>query len=150
MIHFTTKLKNIFLLTTCILATWLAAPQTRAQGTTAFTHQGQFHDNGTTATTLGNGLVSVNLDFGAVAFNGGARRLGITVSNGVAQTLAPRVQALPAPYAQFAVVTATVTNSAIMNAHVGQRECARVVEDDDLFILHFSGKRVSPRMNLVP
>ncbi len=34
------------------------------------------------------------------------------------QTLSPRVQVLPAPYAQFAAVAATVTNGAIMNAQL--------------------------------
>jgi len=34
------------------------------------------------------------------------------------QTLSPRVQILPAPYAQFAAVAATVTNGAIMNAEL--------------------------------
>jgi hypothetical protein len=72
----------------------------------------------TTSPTLANGLFSVNLDFGAGAFNGSARWLDITVSNGVAQTLSPRVQVLPAPYAQFAAVAATVTNGAIMNAQL--------------------------------
>jgi hypothetical protein len=139
------KLKNIFLLTMCVLTAWLSATQTRAQGTTAFTYQGQLHDNGTNAngaytmifklydaltggnqigsgitnaTILGNGLFSVNLDFGASAFNGRARWLDITVSNGVAQTLSPRVQVLPTPYAQFAAMAATVTNNAIMNAQL--------------------------------
>jgi hypothetical protein len=116
-----------------------------AQGTTAFTYQGQLRDGGTnangaytmifklydavtsgnqigstitTSATLANGLFSVNLDFGAVPFNGSARWLDITVSNGVAQTLSPRVQVLTAPYAQFAAVAATVTNGAIMNAQL--------------------------------
>jgi hypothetical protein len=116
-----------------------------AQGTTAFTYQGQLRDGGTNANgaytmifklydslssgnqigsgitnspTLANGLFTVNLDFGAGAFNGSARWLDITVSNGVAQTLSPRVQVLPAPYAQFAAAAATVTNGAIMNAQL--------------------------------
>ena len=72
----------------------------------------------TSSPTLANGLFSVNLDFGNV-FNGGARWLDITVSNNfVVQTLSPRVQVLPAPYAQFAAVAATVTNGAIMNAQL--------------------------------
>ena len=111
-----------------------------AQGTTAFTYQGQLKDNGTNASgtytmifklydavsagnqvggtlttgaSLANGLFSVNLDFGNV-FTGNARWLDITVTNGgVTQTLSPRVQVLPAPYAQFAAVAASVTNNAI-------------------------------------
>jgi hypothetical protein len=117
-----------------------------AQGTTAFTYQGQLRDGGTNANgsytmifklydavsggnqigsaitnsaTLANGLFSVNLDFGAGRFNGSARWLDITITNGgVTQTLSPRVQVLPAPYAQFAAVAATVTNGAIMNAQL--------------------------------
>jgi hypothetical protein len=134
--------------------------QTAAQGTTAFTYQGQLHDNGTnangtytmifklydsatstnqadqigspisTSTTLANGLFSVNLDFGAGAFNGSARWLDITVTNGgTTQELSPRVQLLPAPYAQFAAVAASVTNgaitaSAIANGAVGSSQLA--------------------------
>jgi flagella basal body P-ring formation protein FlgA len=117
-----------------------------AQGTTAFTYQGQLRDGGTNANgaytmifklydavtsgnqigsaitnspTLGNGLFTVNLNFGAGAFNGSARWLDITISNGgVTQTLSPRVQVLPAPYAQFAAVAATVTNGAITTAQL--------------------------------
>jgi hypothetical protein len=139
------KLIKTILLAACVLTMWLAAPQSHAQGTTAFTYQGQLHDGGTnangaytmifklydastignqigstitTSPTLANGLFSVNLDFGN-AFNGSARWLDITVTNGgVAQTLSPRVQVLPTPYAQFAAVAATVTNGAIMNAQI--------------------------------
>jgi hypothetical protein len=117
-----------------------------AQGTTAFTYQGQLKDSGTnangtytmifnlydssgggnliggpivTTNTLANGLFTVNLDFGAGAFNGGARYLDITVTNGgVAQELSPRVEVLPSPYALYAAVAATVTNGAIMNAQL--------------------------------
>ena len=62
----------------------------------------------------------MNLDFGASAFNGSARWLDITVQSGTnaAETLTPRVQVLPTPYAQFAAVAATVTNGAIMNAQL--------------------------------
>jgi hypothetical protein len=136
------RIQNLFI----ALTIWLAAPLLHAQGTTAFTYQGQLRDTGTNANgtytmifklydatssgnqigstitmspTLANGLFTVNLDFGAGAFNGAARWLDITVSNGVAQTLSPRVQVLPAPYAQFAAVAATVTNGAIMNAQLG-------------------------------
>ena len=128
-----------------MLALLAGIHQAAAQGTTAFTYQGQLHDNGTnangtytmmfklydavtsgnqigstitTSPTLANGLFSVNLDFGS-AFNGSARWLDITVTNGgVTQTLSPRVQMLPTPYAQFAAVAATVTNGAIMNAQI--------------------------------
>ena len=113
-----------------------------AQGTTAFTYQGQLHDNGTnangtygmifklydastsgtqvgssinTSATLANGLFSVNLDFGVGPFNGDGRWLEITITNGGNQTLSPRVQMLATPYAQFAAVAATVTNNAINN-----------------------------------
>jgi hypothetical protein len=116
-----------------------------SQGATAFTYQGQLRDGGTnangaytmffalydantngdqigstiaTSPTLANGLFSVSLDFGAAAFNGGARWLDITVSNDVAETLSPRVPVLPAPYAQFAAVAATVTNGASTTAQL--------------------------------
>jgi hypothetical protein len=133
--------QNLFI----ALAIFAGIHQAGAQGTTAFTYQGQLRDGGTNANgaytmifklydavtsgnqigaaitnspTLFNGLFSVNLDFGAGAFNGSARWLDITVSNGVAQTLSPRVQVLPSPYAQFAAVAATVTNGAIMRAQL--------------------------------
>jgi hypothetical protein len=136
-----TKLYYLFI----VPALLAGISQAAAQGTIAFTYQGQLRDGGTNANgtytlifglydgatsgnqigstitttpTLANGLFSVNLDFGAGAFNGSARWLDITVSNGVAQTLSPRVQVLPAPYAQFAAVAATVTNGAIMNAQL--------------------------------
>ena len=113
--------------------------QAIAQGTTAFTYQGQLRDGGTNANgtytmqfklydaltggnqigsaiinspTLVNGLFSVNLDFGAGAFTGNARWLDITVTNGgAAQTLSPRVQVLPTPYAQFAAVAAVAATA---------------------------------------
>jgi hypothetical protein len=117
-----------------------------AQGTTAFTYQGQLNDGGTnangtytmifalydslsggnliggpitTSRTLANGLFTVNLDFGSGAFNGSARYLDITITNGgTTQELSPRVQVLPSPYALFAAVAATVTNGGIMNAQL--------------------------------
>jgi hypothetical protein len=128
-----------------------------AQGTTAFTYQGQLHDSGTnangaytmifklcdaasggnqigsaitTSATLANGLFTVNLDFGAGAFNGSARWLDITVQTGSdSEELSPRVQLLPAPYAQFAAVAASVTNGAITapaiaNGAVGSSQLA--------------------------
>jgi len=136
------KTRFYFLFT--VLAIFAGVHQAAAQGTTAFTYQGQLHDNGTNANgtyamifklydaatsgnslgtntsspTLANGLFSVNLDFGNV-FNGAARWLDITITNGgVTQTLSPRVQVLPTPYTQFAAVAATVTNGAIMNSQL--------------------------------
>ncbi len=131
--------------TIALLLLVLLTPHAHAQGTTAFTYQGQLKDNGTNAggaytmifklydavatgnqvgstinssATLANGLFTVNLDFGNV-FNGAARWLDITITNGgVTQTLSPRVQVLPTPYAQFAAVAATVTNGAIQNAQL--------------------------------
>jgi hypothetical protein len=112
-----TKLRCFFVL----LALLTGINHVAAQGTTAFTYQGQLRDGGTnangaytmifklydaaggenqigstiiTSATLANGLFSVNLDFGAGAFNGSARWLDITVSNGVAQTLSPRGEVL--------------------------------------------------------
>ena len=124
------KIIKTLLLATSILASGLAVPLLHAQDTTAFTYQGQLHDGGTnangaytmifklydaisggnkigstitTSTTLANGLFSVNLDFGAGAFDGSARWLDITVTNGPdTQTLSPRVQVLPTPYALYA------------------------------------------------
>jgi Chaperone of endosialidase len=120
-----------------------------AQGTTAFTYQGQLHDGGTnangtytmifnlydaasggnqigstitTSPTLVNGLYSVNLDFGAGAFDGTARWLGITVTNGSdTQTLSPRVQVLPSPYALYAGNAETAANlsGGTWNATIG-------------------------------
>src|SRR6266571_14554 len=131
-------IKNLFKM----LALLAGINQAAAQGTTAFTYQGQLRDGGTNANgtysmtfklydavsgggqigsdvaaspTLANGLFSVNLDFGADAFNGTGRWLDIIVAG---DTLTPRVQVLPAPYAQFAAVAATVTNGAIMNAQL--------------------------------
>src|ERR1035438_6929564 len=105
-----------------LLAVFAGIHQASAQGTTAFTYQGQLRDGGTNANgtytmmfklydslsggnqvgtgitntpTLFNGLFSVNLDFGAGAFDGTARYLDITVTNaGVTQTLSPRVQVM--------------------------------------------------------
>jgi hypothetical protein len=142
----------------CILLALLAGiHQAAAQGTTAFTYQGQLKDNGTnangtytmifglyntssggfpvgsfitTSPTLVNGLFSVNLDFGNVFTNGSARWLDITITNSTAiQTLSPRVQVLPTPYALYAasansaasvvsginITNAIVTNSVLAN-----------------------------------
>ena len=116
-----------------------------AQGTTAFTYQGQLRDGGTNANgtytmifklydaagggnqigggitnspALANGLFTVNLDFGNV-FNGSARWLDITVQSGSdIETLTPRVQVLPAPYAIYAGSAASLSGGA-WNASVG-------------------------------
>ena len=121
-----TKLQSFCIL----LALFAGIHQAAAQGTTAFTYQGQLHDGGTNANgtytmifalynavtngsqisgsitntpTLFNGLFSVNLDFGSSSFNGSAVWLDITITNGGAtQELSPRVQVLPAPYALYA------------------------------------------------
>lgn len=136
------KLIKTFLLTACVLTIWLTAPQSHAQGTTAFTYQGQLRDGGTNANgtytmtfklydaatgtnqiggaitnspTLANGLFSVNLDFGSGVFHGQACWLDITVQNGpIVQTLTPRVQITPAPYALYALASgSTSTNGTI-------------------------------------
>jgi hypothetical protein len=136
-----TYIQNLLL----ALALLAGINQAAAQGTTAFTYQGQLRDGGTNANgaytmifklfdavtggnaigtntsnpTLANGLFSVNLDFGAGAFTGSARWLDITITNGgTTQTLSPRVQVLPAPYAQFAAIAAAVTNGAITAAAI--------------------------------
>src|SRR5438552_8635413 len=130
-----TFIKNLFMM----LALLAGINQAAAQGSTAFTYQGQLRDGGTNANgtynmtfklydavsggvqigspvtdnpSLANGLFSVNLDFGAGAFNGGARWLDITVAG---DTLTPRVQVLSRPYTLFAAMAATVTNGAINN-----------------------------------
>ena len=141
-------LQNLFF----AVVLFVSVHQAVAQGTTAFTYQGQLHDNGTNANgactlifkvydaltsgnqigsgitnnvPLANGLFSVNLDFGAGVFNGAARWLDITITNGgVTQTLSPRVQVLPTPYAQYAAVAATVTNGGIMNAQLANNAVA--------------------------
>ena len=112
--------------------------QSFAQGTTVFTYQGQLRDGGTNANgtytmvfklydavsggnqiggtvtnspTLANGLFTVNLDFGAGVFDGNSRWLDITVRAGAGtpETLAPRVQVLPAPYALYATSANAIT-----------------------------------------
>jgi hypothetical protein len=143
------KIIKTLLLATSILASGLAVPLLHAQDTTAFTYQGQLHDGGTnangaytmifklydaisggnkigstitTSTTLANGLFSVNLDFGAGAFDGSARWLDITVTNGPdTQTLSPRVQVLPTPYALYAGTAANLSGGT-WNATIGNYE----------------------------
>src|SRR3989442_6969414 len=98
-------IQNLFMM----LALLAGINRAAAQGTTAFTYQGQLRDGGTNANgtytmifklydaatvgnqigtaitnspALANGLFTVNLDFGAGAFNGNGRWLDITVTNG--------------------------------------------------------------------
>jgi hypothetical protein len=132
-----TRLHSLFI----VLGLLAGIDQAAAQGTTAFTYQGQLRDGGTNANgtytmifklydsvsggsqiataltnsaALANGFFSVNLDFGAGAFDGTARWLDITVTNrGTTQTLSPRVQVLPAPYALFSAVAATVATNTV-------------------------------------
>ena len=122
-----------------LLALGIRLSPALAQESTAFTYQGQLHDGSTNANgpytmifalysaptggtqigssstnqlTLVNGLFTVNLDFGN-AFDGHARWLDITVTNGgVTQTLTPRVQLLPAPYALYANAAGSAANLA--------------------------------------
>src|SRR6266480_1968297 len=108
-----------------------------AQGTTAFTYQGQLRDGGTNANgtytmvfklydaitngnrigsvitnnlILANGLFTVALDFGAAAFDGSGRWLDINVDG---ETLVPRVAITPAPYALFALNGASGSGNVI-------------------------------------
>jgi len=118
-----------------------------AQGATAFTYQGRLQSDGTDVTgtngmifalysaqtggtavttpitnnvAVSNGLFTVNLDFGAGAFNGGARWLDIAISNGVTNVdLSPRTQVLPTPYATFAATAASATSAATATNVVG-------------------------------
>ena len=152
----TIKLGLTQLFTLAALAVFTAtAVNALAQGTTAFTYQGQLHDSGTNANgtyalvfklyndagagnqignsqtnlaTLANGLFTVNLDFGAGAFDGTPRWLDISVgmTNGAGgwialDHLSPRVPVLPSPYALYANTAGSagqLTNSS-WNAAVG-------------------------------
>ena len=120
----------------------LSAPAlTAAPLGTAFTYQGKLADGGQPANGLydfqfalhdavtggnflantdldevavTNGLFTVQLDFGAAAFTGAARWLGITVgasTNGVPVTLVPRQPLTPAPYALFAATASSAVNA---------------------------------------
>lgn len=111
-----------------------------AQGTTAFTYQGQLKDGGTnangsylmtftlydsptdptnqlgspivTSPTLVNGLFTVNLDFGNV-FDGNARWLDIIVKAGTnaPEELSPRVRIMPSPYALYSTTAGNSTTA---------------------------------------
>jgi hypothetical protein len=136
-----TKLHYFF----AMLALFAGMHRSAAQGTTAFTYQGQLHDGGTNANgaytmvfalydaasagnqvgstitnaaTLANGLFTVNLDFGNVFTNGSARWLDITIQT---ETLTPRVQILPSPYALYSSTAGTAANlaSGTWNATAG-------------------------------
>ena len=138
-----TKLHSLFI----GLALFAGIKQVAAQGITTFTYQGQLRDGGTNANgaytmffklydavtggnqigstltsspTLANGLFTVDLDFGGGGFDGSARWLEITVQAGASapETLAPRVQVLPSPYAIFAGAAANLSGGA-WNASVG-------------------------------
>jgi len=126
-----------------IIGLFLSFQRAHAQGTTAFTYQGQLRDGGSNANgtytiisklydavtngnqvgvavtnspTLANGLFTVNLDFGNV-FNGSARWLDITVTNGGAtQTLSPRVHLLPTPYATYASIAGGLNSNLVITA----------------------------------
>jgi hypothetical protein len=141
------KLSNHWLFGWSVMTACLfSANLSTAQQTTAFTYQGQLVDGGanangtytiifalydgvsggtqigsaiTNSPTLANGLFTVNLDFGAGAFNGSARWLDITVQSGSdSEELAPRVQVLPSPYALYATTAGTVGTGAITTAQL--------------------------------
>src|SRR5258705_1554037 len=76
-----------------------------------------------------NGLFTVDLDFGAAAFDGNARWLEIRVQ-GLGDpgftTLAPRTQVRPSPYALLSstVLDGAITSSKIANGAVGSAQLA--------------------------
>jgi N-acetylneuraminic acid mutarotase len=83
------------------------------------------------ANSLGvtNGLFTVDLDFGAAAFDGNARWLEIRVQGAGDPgftTLAPRTQVRPSPYALLAgtVLDGAITSSKIANGAVGSAQLA--------------------------
>jgi len=117
-------MKTLGLFITPVIAIFCTV-MVHAQGTSAFTYQGQLRDGGTNANgaytitcklyyavsggsqvgstivssaTLANGIFSVSLDFGGAAFDGNARWLDITVQNATTtETLSPRVPVAPTP-----------------------------------------------------
>jgi hypothetical protein len=117
-----------------------------AQGASAFTYQGRLRDGGvdangdytlifslfdavtggnriggtvTNSHFVTNGVFSVNLDFGPNAFDGNARWLDITVQNGAdSETLSPRAQILPAPYALYARTAGGVSGGTVSASNV--------------------------------
>jgi N-acetylneuraminic acid mutarotase len=123
---------------------------------TAFTYQGRLNDGGSAANgiydlrfaiydaatvggrvagpvtnspvTVSNGLFTVTLDFGASAFDGGARWLEIGVRpNGSASdftTLSPRQPLTPTPYALYALTAGTVPDGAITSSKLASGAAA--------------------------
>jgi len=141
--------------------------KTHAQGT-AFAYQGQLRDGGTNANgaytmifklydaasggnqvgggitnsvTLANGIFSVSLDFGSTPFDGSLRWLDTTVINGgTTETLSPRVQLLPTPYALYAAGAKTLS-SGTWSLHTGDFEnISNVFQifDDGIFVAGMS------------
>ena len=75
-----------------------------------------------------NGLFTASLNFGDAAFNGSRRWLQIEVrtnSTGSYETLAPRTELTPTPYALYAQKAGTVTNNAITGVHVASGQVVK-------------------------
>jgi len=152
-----------------LLALLAGVNQAAAQGTTAFTYQGQLHDgstnaNGTytmvfalydsvstgnqvgTASTnslaLANGLFTVNLDFGTGAFGGNARWLDITViKDSTTERLSPRVQILPSPYALYAGNAGSLSSGS-WSAGVGNLQTDKDGIVSNVFLMYANGALV--------
>jgi hypothetical protein len=126
-----TKLCYFFIL----LALLAGVHHSAAQGSTAFTYQGQLQDGGTNVTgtntmifalydaasggsqvgksitnivVLADGLYSIDLDFGAGAFNGSARWVNVTFAG---ETVTPRGMIMAVPYALYAMKPAGPTGA---------------------------------------
>jgi hypothetical protein len=124
-----TKIQKLFI----TLALLAGVHRSAAQGSTAFTYQGQLQDNGTNVTgtntlifalydaasggsqigksitnitVLTDGLYSVDLNFGAGVFNGSARWVQMTFAG---ETVTPRGMILAVPYALYAMTPAGPT-----------------------------------------
>jgi hypothetical protein len=70
--------------------------------------------------TVSNGLFSVSLDFGAAAFNGGARWLQVALRPAGKELLiplAPRQPIAPTPYALFALNSKATLNNLLQGLH---------------------------------
>ena len=146
------KRNFLILVGAAVCGFFTSCPAVFAQGT-AFTYQGRLNDgtnaaNGrydqrfalfdavtggnqvgapltNSATTVSNGLFTVQLDFGAGVFNANARWLEIGVrtnGNGAFTTLSPRQPVTPAPYAIFANtasnMSGTVGNGQLANSAI--------------------------------